>query len=396
MNQTHAFYWSVLQVMVLFGVWAVLWIAGSPYEWLRLFVLASLVIISQRWIFKKKEAVTASGATVMAIGIFINGAIHHFPVLDQGLGKDLTVFLLLVWILITASFVRSYRQGMFYRRHLEHPIQSFGLGTWIAGTSVLGVALYERMPESRWIAFLMAFVNLCLWILFIKQCWANFRRIITTPALRNKSHGVLLLSTVSTQSLVVLYNTIIDHPILMRWSQAMILFGVILYVVGWLLVVNRYRRLREWTVADDWENTNCIIHGAMSITGLAAATSGAVSPDWTLLIWLWVLVWFVIVETIELVRVAMRLKQYGPTVGIGTHRITQWSRNFTFGMLYAFTLHFDLSETVFAYLSILHLIHRWILTGGAWIVLGLLVNECLLYIKANIRGKAADGSKMIG
>nr|MDA8352318.1 hypothetical protein [Bacillota bacterium] len=96
------------------------------------------------------------------------------------------------------------------------------------------------------------------------------------------------------------------------------------------------------------------------------------------------------------VRVAMRLKQYGPTVGIGTHRITQWSRNFTFGMLYAFTLHFDLSETVFAYLSILHLIHRWILTGGAWIVLGLLVNECLLYIKANIRGKAADGSKMIG
>lgn len=49
----------------------------------------------------------------MAIGIFINSAIHSFPTVDQGFGKDLTLFLLLVWVFITASFLRSYSQGVF-------------------------------------------------------------------------------------------------------------------------------------------------------------------------------------------------------------------------------------------------------------------------------------------
>lgn len=165
----------------------------------------------------------------------------------------------------------------------------------------------------------------------------------------------------------------------------MIILGIGLYIIGFVLIVNRYAHIREWSIADDWQNTNCIIHGAMSITGLASCLSGAVSPNLVFLIWIWVLSWFIIVETIELMRGVVRIKVYGAVKGIGTHHMTQWSRNFTFGMLYAFTLNFDLSQTALSHQAMVSTIYDFILTYGAWVVLILLLNQWLLYVKAYLR-----------
>lgn len=390
MHRTYGIAISVTVMLVLFATWAIVLLTmGDRFEWLRLFILVVMVIVGNRLVIKE-EVVTASGAIVMAFGIFVNGALHQFPVLNQTIGKDLTVFLFLVWLFITVSFIQSLRQRTFKKRHWDHPIASFALGTWIAGTSVMGVAMYQRLPEFHIVIYVFAAANVVLWVLFIQHCIRNLIKIMVNRKLRNNVHGVLLLATVSTQSIIVLFSAIFEHPILSIFSQGMIALGIVLYAIGFVLIVNRYMHFSEWNIADDWQNTNCIIHGAMSITGLASAVSGVVPANWTLLIWVWVLLWFIIVEMIELARATVRMKLYGVTKGIGTYHVSQWSRNFTFGMLYAFTLNFDLSHTILSDNSVARAIHTAILAYGGWIVLALLLNEWLLHVKANLQDRLSE------
>src|SRR5690606_9654592 len=94
-----------------------------------------------------------------------------------------------------------------------------------------------------------------------------------------------------------------------------------------------------WSLVHDWNNTNCILHGAMSITGLAAALTLSVPLGFTVLVWGWVLAVFVVVEAVELLRAVKRVSALGWKEGVLSYHVSQWSRNFTFGMFYAFTVH---------------------------------------------------------
>ena len=118
----------------------------------------------------------------------------------------------------------------------------------------------------------------------------------------------------------------------------------------------------------------------MSITGLASVGSGVVPPNLILLVWLWAITWFVIVEFVEIARAMKRTRLYGFAEGLLIYDPTQWSRNFTFGMLYAFTLNFDLAGSAAAG-SFLLLLHEAILRYFAWIVLVLLLVEIFVFFR---------------
>jgi hypothetical protein len=316
----------------------------------------------------------------MALGIFVNGAAYRFP-LHENWGPLYSIGLFLIWLFVMGSFAKTAFQRQLIAKHLSDPIQSFAVGTWVAGTSVCGTAIAKRIPDWEWLAWGMAVIALLLWLYYIVRSVANFRAIWNSDLYR-KVHGVILLPTVSTQSLVILFHTLYGNQAPNWIFTAVITFGAGLYAFGFILIIKRYVLTRSWNIADEWPNTNCILHGAMSITGLASAVSGAVPPNVTVAIWLWVLLWFIIVECVECVRAALRIKRYGLTRGIGVYHVSQWSRNFTFGMLYAFTLFFDLSRTSMAKAGMLHTIKSAIIDYGAWVVLALLVNECLLFLKA--------------
>lgn len=124
----------------------------------------------------------------------------------------------------------------------------------------------------------------------------------------------------------------------------------------------------------------------MSITGLAAVTARSIEPQLILLIWVWALICLLFVEGIEVFRAILRIKMLGALRVIGSYHVTQWSRIFTFGMLYAFTNAFQLSQS-----SGLTVIRSAILIMGPWIVLFLLINETLLIFKANIKRPVEKG-----
>src|SRR5690606_7422554 len=117
------------------------------------------------------------------------------------------------------------------------------------------------------------------------------------------------------------------------------------------------------------------------ITGLAVVVWAATPPAVTLALWLYTLCVFVAVETVELVRLGTRIRRHGWRRGAFDYHVTQWSRNFTFGMFYAFTLALSQRYGPEATAPWVETVQRPILDYGPYAVLFLLIVEILLFLK---------------
>ena len=363
---------------------AVVWVAvtssiPTSFELLRAMLLAGLFLLIRFFCMKNIPSPTGSGAIVMGIGIFINGAIVHFPLLNKEFARPLTLILFLLFLFIAYSYIVDVVKGRAFKMHFANPIGSFAIGTWIAGASVCGIALCQRLPDWKLLVQILIIGNISLWFYFIYRSFRNFFVLFSGQSWRNV-HGVLFLSTVSTQSLVIVWKAAFGTSFFYRLvAPWMIVLGVFFYLISFYLIMRRYSHEGKGIDLDKgWFNTNCIIHGAMSITGLASAVCGVVSANLILLIWLWVIFWFVVVEVVEIARAVKRTRLYGFVDGLLVYDPTQWSRNFTFGMLYAFTLNFDLANSVAAN-SFLQVFHDGILDYFARAVLLLLLVEIVVF-----------------
>ena len=386
---------AIFTVSIVFVAWCTFSNSmATSFEIPRMVLIFLPFLAIKHCCMKKVPTPTSSGAIIMAIGIFINGAIVHFPLLSTEYIRSLAVILFVLFLFIAISYARDAVKGSVYKMHFSHTLGSFAVGTWIAGTSVCGVTLCQRLPEWRPLVQVLVIGNIGLWLYFVSRIVRNFLQLFATESWRNV-HGVLLLSTVSTQSLVIVWQAAFGaswgYRLVAPWVIAL---GVLFYFVSLYLILRRYLDENAGLDLDTgWFNTNCIIHGAMSITGLASAVSGVVPAHLTLLIWLWAIFWFVIVEIVELARTGQRVRRYGFAEGLLVYDPTQWSRNFTFGMLYAFTLNFDLGTNVTAD-SFLLLLHHAILHSFAWVVLALLMVEIFVFFRDRLSpGLSATGSR---
>lgn len=345
------------------------------FMFVLLFAAGFLIL---RFLLGREPFSTPSGAIVMASGIFIYASMAHFPWLVP-FGRFLAAVLFVFWVILMVSFICSIFQGEFYDRHLKHPINVFAIGTWVAGTSVLGDVFSAYFTDWELFLTILAILNFWLWIGYIIYCAYVFRWLLKKPYM-NRVHGMILLPTVSLQSLVILFHNVFGQSVPEQLNRMTIIVGILFYICGLIVMIRRFSHPDRWGLLNDWLPANCILHGAMSITGLAAVATGAIPARWIFWIWIWVFGWFVIVECVECVRLILRVKDYGIVKGFGEYHPTQWSRIFTFGMLFAFTNTYALPAG-----SGLSMIRELILNAGPWAVLILLVNEILLFLKAKMK-----------
>jgi hypothetical protein len=379
---------------VLAGAAAALWLGltpwfASPFEILRTGLLFLLFLVIRSCCMKRIASPTGSGAIVMAIGIFINGAIGHFSSLNHDFAQVLTIGLFLGFLFIAFSYAADAWKKRIFVAHFENHLGRFAVGTWIAGTSVCGVALCQRLPDWRPLVQFVVIGNIALWLYFVTKVLGSFLEF--ARGAWRKVHGVLFLSTVSTQSLVIVWKAAFGagrgYALFAPW---LISLGLVFYVLSFVLILRRYIHDGSGIDLDSgWFNTNCITHGAMSITGLASAVSGLVPPNLILLIWLWAVSWFIVIESIEIARAVRRVSLHGWAGGLLIYDPSQWSRNFTFGMLYAFTLNFDIAKNSAA-ASFLVVLQQVILRYFAWIVLILLLLEIFIFLRDRLSPPAAS------
>lgn len=326
---------------------------------------------------KQLHIAPANAAIVMAIGIFLIGAIEAFPSLDTLFGKSLSLFLCLVAFVIYGLLLMHYASWNALQSLNRHPLLVFTIGTWIAGLSVLGNVLYKYHPSLTIFIQFIAFINIVLLLLFICICCYHFIQLWKHTDLPSV-HGVVLLSTVSIQSVVILlHNAWGIDPII---AILLILLGNIFYFVGMWMIIKRYAS-KTWTLMDDWANTNCIIHGALSITGLAMVTTMSFHPNFIISLWWVTFILLLIVESLEIIRAIQRVRSYSWKKGIFTYEVTQWSRNFTFGMFFAFTWSMHQVVEEFIHQDVFRF-QQLFLSVWVWIVLLLLLIQIGIFIKA--------------
>lgn len=331
--------------------------------------------------YKKVEP--ANGAIIMANGIFLIGAVEAFPLLDIQLGKYLAFILLIAWVIIYKDLSVQFFHRDFLIPFIHHPVNSFVIGTWIAGVSVLCNVFLRYFPGISIMTETMAIFNTFLFLFFLGNCFYNFKQLFFDHK-GFPVHGAVLLSTVGVQSIVVLLNNVFfQFPV--YFSEGIIILGLIFYLSGITLICNRYFREKDWNLADDWANTNCIIHGALSITGLAIVTTNTFTPFSVSIFWGIIFVLLVVVEILEVIRAIKRIKRYGLDKGLLTYQVTQWSRNFTFGMFYTFTwvMHLNPFYTI---PDSLYTFQEAFMTFWAWIVLFTIIAQIAIYIKSRFTG----------
>jgi hypothetical protein len=284
---------------------------------------------------------------------------------------------LVLWALLALGFAAAWRKGENPR--LRPPMARVAVGTWIAGTAVTAALVAAAVPGWRLLAALLAAVALALWPWYLRLLAAAVRQVAGDA--RQPVTGSILLATVATQSTALLCATFTRPPVLPELMAALTALGAALYLAGLALIARSWRNAPHWRLDEDWDNGNCILHGAVSITGLAAVLSGAVPAPACLALWLFAAAMFAIIESVEIARLALRLWHHGWRRGVLCYDTSQWARNFTFGMFYALTRS-CLAAFGASSVTAVATLQRWIAAGGPYVVLVLLLIELALLVAA--------------
>ncbi|KIL51644.1 hypothetical protein KP77_11560 [Jeotgalibacillus alimentarius] len=316
----------------------------------------------------------AAAAIVMAMGIFLFGASKEFTIINKSAGI-LTVLLLLLFFIIYGKLAWQLTDRTFRQSFFRNPVNVFVSGAWIAGIAVMCNVLIEKFSFIEHMIKPVAFSNFVFYLSLLPVYIISFVKLYQK---RIPVHGVVLLSAVGMQSLVILWVQLLGTSY--SWMTVpMQLIGLVFYASGALLIGERYLLREDWNLIDDWTNTNCIVHGALSITGVAGAYADTLSAGLIDAFWLIVLIIFIGIEVIEITRAKKRVAAYGFSKGLFSYHVTQWSRNFTFGMFFVFTAA---AITKSAPAHTIDTIQVALLPIIGWVVLSLLIMQFTIWFRA--------------
>lgn len=341
------------------------------------FIIGLISIFFLVYYFLNKKVIlveTVSAAIVMAVGVFSLNVGPNFNI-NAIWFKIIALIAVSIWAFFMISYITSLILKKFNALHYDKLIGRFRIGTWVASTSVTVIIISKYFPMFDRMVSPLVVINSLLWLFFfvisIKSMFTIFMN-----KLGENVNGILFLTTVSTQSLVLMYNNVWDDFNLYI-NEFLIATGFLFYLLSVYMIIKRYTKY-SWSLIDDWRAPNCMFHGALSIIGSSAVISGVFSPALALTFWFIVLFIFIAHEAIEIVRGVLRCKEYGLIEGLLVYDHSQWSRLFTFCMFYTFTLKMETNVAVqFNWIASGQ---RLILTYGKWIIALLLIIEITLLI----------------
>src|SRR6185312_6164309 len=331
-------------------------------------------------LLRRRALPPGAGAAVMACGIFGLAALPALPG-GAALRQPMALAVLVLWALLALCFAlwRQDDEREDDDPRLRPPMARVAVGTWIAGTAVTAALVAVAVPGWTLLAALLVCVALALWPWYLRLAAAAVRQVVRDA--RQRVTGSILLVTVATQSTALLCAVFTRPPVLPGLMVALVALGAAFYLAGTALIARAWLNAPRWRLDEDWDNGNCILHGAVSITGLAAVRSGAVPAPACVALWLVAAAMFAMIESVELARLVLRLRRHGWRRGVFCYDTSQWARNFTFGMFYALTRN-DLATFGASSIAGVAALQHWVAAGGPYVVLVLLLVELGLLVDA--------------
>jgi hypothetical protein len=211
------------------------------------------------------------------------------------------------------------------------------IGTWVVSTAVLSLLWLKSFQELDEIALLLAFIAIGVWIEYMRLMLDDLHTIARNPV-GLKLNGNIFLLTASTQSIAILVSTIFHDWLPLPILVILILVGYFYYGICLILSIRHYSQIRLRHMVLEWAHTNSMLHGALSLSGLACIKAILISSAVIVSTWIAAAVLFILVESIAFLRLILNIKKKGFRAAVLKYDISQWSRSFTYGLFYAFTV----------------------------------------------------------
>ena len=241
---------------------------------------------------------TAAGATVMARGHLRARALQKIPGPVDLLRRCCALRAAADLVYIGAGLVASMRRGAFYV-HVDDPVGSFAIGTWVAATSTLGTLVKLAFPEWGILLALMGVVMVVVWVWYVWQIVPAFG-LLFAQGDKLQIRGVFSFLRVATQSLVVFWAAVYPNTV-NEWLAADHRPGAGLLRAGVCTPCAAVWWDGEGGVwLESRGNTTASFTGRCRITGNAALRSGVLPAEMTVIaIWLWSALMFVLVQGLD-------------------------------------------------------------------------------------------------
>ncbi|WP_142953506.1 hypothetical protein [Bacillus sp. es.034] len=140
----------------------------------------------------------------MAIGIFLYASIDAFTWVNHITAKTMSVSLIVLAAIIYKSLMKQLLNKSDRSLLLAKPVPSFVIGSWIAGVSVLSNVAVKYFPDMSEAVQVVMLFNTVMWLGFMASCVYQFKELVKRPTAYS-THGVVLLSTFATQSVVIFW-----------------------------------------------------------------------------------------------------------------------------------------------------------------------------------------------
>lgn len=318
----------------------------------------------------------------MAIGIITFDVLSQFQWITHLIRRLIIMELLIIALYLMCFFVKCAIEKQF-NIFTANAVNQFGIGTWVAGSSVLAILFLQEYPSWHIVIWACSFCALFFWPVYLIISFKNFWDILLKKI---KLHtGSILLLTVSTQAVVLLTHALIASAFPLSITQTLIFLGYVFYVIGIVIIGKYLISHQKKRLFLGWNNENSIIHGALSISGLASTVTHSINDKIIFSTWILATCFFIFVESFSLIKMYYRIKIAGLIRGIFVYNLSQWTRIFTFGMYYSF------SFALFKQNTYANFILHHIVTYGKYVVLILLLFEIFIFLQDKLSNKKSIG-----
>ncbi len=303
------------------------------YLVLYFFILLFISAFIHHFYKKSSSCQTAVGSIVMAIGIAGFDVLPQLQFVTPLVRQLIILELFIIGLYLICFFIKHTIEGGF-NLFTARAINQFGIGTWVAGSSILAILFLQELPLWHSVIWAWALCALIIWPIYIGISFINLRHIFFKKI---KLHtGNILLLTVSTQALALITHRLFAPPLLI--TQLLIILGYLFYITGIIIIGKHLISCSKKRSFLGWSNGNSIIHGALSISGLASTDTQAFDAKVILSTWILATGLLFFVEGMGLIKMYYRIKIAGFIEGIFVYNLSQWTRIFTLGMYYSFSL----------------------------------------------------------
>lgn len=343
------------------------------------FILLFLVSyhIRQRYL-RGCYSTTSAAVVVMAIGLFALSVLPFFPPEIAILRPYFTLELLIIWFFIAESYIQCYLHQHFYI-HTRNILNHFNIGTWIISTVYLSLLWFKSFSGLDEVGIFLALIAVCVWIEYMHIMINDLHVVVRNP-IGMKLTGSIFLLTVSIQSIAILLNSVLDTSFPLPIFIILIILGFFYYAVCFILLLKNYFQAHFHHVIVDWPHSNSLLHGALSITGLACLKTGDVSPAVIVSTWIAAAILFVLVEGIALLSMLFNIVKEGAKAALWKYDLSQWVRSYAYGLFFAFSIAIERMQ-----FPLLKPVTFFIIQYGKYVIAGLLLVEVVLFCQARLQ-----------